>query len=287
MDDAHIQQVIPETQLSLPAPVPRLALLAMLVLVGGIGLFTLGQYQYYATTLQNERMATAVLGAQDTAACVPVTTVSKSFKEKNRTVTLFAPDKSYAFPLDSIAACVQFTGCASGTGVACKDVATTVDTACISTYLKNNPEVATSRKVVSGEGASAQVRIQDWTVDTEVLATQIKDAVTKEVSYCDVTGEKDGRTNIGNIQLAVTNAKPGVEEDFATQFVEIDKSRAELYLWNKGSFKTFSIKSGVRLPKEAIYRIENVQFSSFMQSQQDTSYIQKQTQKGEYIVVHD
>lgn len=287
MDDhTQPQQVPQQSQLSLPGRAPMLALAAMLVLVGAIGIFTMHQYQQYMALIENPRVATAVLGEKSSASCLPTSAVEKSLREKNRTVTLFAPDKSYTLPLSSIAACVQFVGC-GGEGVACKDVTTNVDTACVSSYLEKNPEIATSRKVVSGEGASAQVRIQDWTVDTEALVNQLKEAISKEVSYCDVTGEKDARTNIGNIQLVVMNTTPGVEEDFAQQFVEIDKSKAELYLWDKGNYKTFALKRGTRLPREAIYRLGNVNLSSLMQSQRDVEAIKEQTQDSTYVVVHD
>lgn len=218
--------------------------------------------------------------------CVSKEQIQGFLKTSGKTVTLYAPDRTEVVPLDALVGCFTATGCELE-NFSCEDGAVNVLTQCVQQYFEANPLGAETTRVITGAGASVQVRTHDWSVNYENLAAQLNDAVNKEIDYCQLTGvTESGRKNIGNIQLIVADEFPSViDSSFTAKFLEIDASKEKAYLWEKGIYQTFKLQYGARVPEESIYQKKQVDLQRLLQST-DLAYVNKQLGETEFVVVH-
>ena len=218
--------------------------------------------------------------------CIDSDTFTKFLKETQKTVTLYAPDKTVTLNMEPLKECFVATGC-DADNFRCTSGVVTMNTQCLADYFKKYPLQVTETKILSGEGASVQVRVQDWMVNYDNLAEQLKGAVEKEVTYCQVQGlEEQTTANIDNIQLVVTDDTPNVEGSFTTKpFIEIDASKEKLYFWNDGIYQTFPINRGARLPKEGIYSRKAIDLKKILEGIH-ADFISRNTKATDYVIVH-
>lgn len=218
--------------------------------------------------------------------CIQTETVHKFLTETQKTVNLYAPDQTINFSLEPLEACFETTGC-SEEGFSCAKGKVTLNRECVAEYFTKYPLEVEQTRIVSGSGAVAQVKVRDWTVNYENLTEQLLNAVASEIKYCQVSGEEEQtRQNIGNLQLVVSDELPSMSgKDFTARFVELDASKEKAYFWNEGIPQTFTLKHGVRLPKEGIYRNSDIDFASIMDGM-NASFITRTSQKTDYVVVH-
>jgi len=270
-------QTFLQRKLSIVAIIGVSSFLGLLWLVGD------GVVRY--ASLYNQ---TQVLGekAAESFQCLPSTTFDKFFADSEKSITLYAPDKTVSFPLSALKKCFTATGC-NQAGFSCSVGKVQLVVSCANEYFKKFPLGVEQYRVITGAGASAQVRIQDWEVNYDNLVEQLNTVIAKGISYCQVEGLQEApRQNLGTIQLVVADETPGMMAgSFTERFIEIDASKSKLYYWNKGQYQTFSLTHGVRLPKEGIYLRDNVTLRQIIGSV-DVSYIEKNTQSTDYVVVH-
>lgn len=268
----------------------RIAIFAILGVSAFIGLiWTVGDgVVEYASWYVRPEGATQVLGekTESPVSCLPKETMEQFFVDTQKTITLYSPDKTVIFPLDSLKSCYVAKGCGTE-GFTCKEGAITLDTACVSAYFKKSPLGVEQTKLVTGETVVAQVKVQDWSVNYENLAEQLAKAIENEIKYCQVTKEEEQtRQNIGNLQLVVSDELPGMKgSDFTKRFLEVDISKGKGYFWNDGVYQVLTTISGARLPKEGIYTISSLELSKYFSSS-DLSYITRNAQSTDYVVIH-
>ena len=231
---------------------------------------------------------TQVLGekAADSFQCLPSTSFDKFFTDADKSITLYAPNKTVSFPLSALKQCFTATGCDQA-GFTCSIGKVQLATSCAREYFKKFSLGVEQYRVITGSGASAQVRIQDWEVNYDNLVEQLNTAIAKGISYCQVAGLQEAtRQNLGTIQLVVADETPGmVAGSFTERFVEIDASKGKLYYWNKGQYQTFALIHGARLPKEGIYHQKDISLGQII-GFVDVSYIEKDSEPTDYVIVH-
>ncbi len=267
----------------------RLSVLVVLGMSSIIGLsFSVGKGIVGYTSLYTSS-DTQVLGAKDAkqTQCIPSETIEKFLGDTKKTVTLYAPNKSVTIPLEPLMSCFQSTGC-DAAEFSCNDGKISLVESCVSAYFQKYPLEVEQTKLVSGAGAVAQVRVQDWTVNYANLAEQLSKAVSEEVKYCQVEGKADqSRQNIGNIQLVVADELPGMQgQVFTKRFIEVDESKRKLYFWNDGIYQTVSLSISGRLPKEGVYLKSSVDFSKLVGSV-DAAFLTRNSQDSDFVVIHE
>jgi len=218
--------------------------------------------------------------------CIAQDQITKYLTDAKKSITVYSPDRSETLSLNALASCFTSYGC-DEEGFSCEGGQVNLVQTCAQAYFQKNPLGAETVEVVSGAGASVQVKTHDWSVNYENLAAQLDDAVTKEVSYCQLLGVGEStRQNIGTIQVVVADEQPSVvDTNFAEVFLEIDASKEKVYLWNKGVYQTFTMVQGARAPSEAIYLRKNVDLSKLVGSA-DLEYMVKQLSDSSFVVVH-
>jgi hypothetical protein len=238
---------------------------------------------------QNEVLGAKTENTSDvttTNSCLPQTKLSEALKIGERTVTLYAPDKTLTLSLEPFVSCIVNTGCETA-GNACSNVKTTMDVSCLDAYFKQYPLTLTTTTLLTRNDISVKVRKEDWAVNYKDLAVQLADAYSKEISYCQLTGEtKLPKKNIANLQLTVSDASPSVEESFTKRFIEIDKSKQLLYFWNDGVYQPYYIKKGTRLPSQQIYLRKDIDIEKILQSI-DAGYVLRNSSSTDYVIVHN
>ncbi|MCC7304053.1 hypothetical protein IT418_01400 [bacterium] len=270
----------------LQRPTTKVAILAVSLL--GVLSFSVGKgVAEYASLYMNGR--TAVLGesVDNNFQCLSKNQFTKFLDDTKKTVTLYAPNKAVTVPLEPLLGCFASSGC-TATEFSCVDGSVSLVQSCVTEYFRKYPLEVDQMKLVTGVGAVAQVHVQDWTVNYENLAEQLSKAVTDEIKYCQVEGKAEQtRQNIGSIQLVVADELPGIKgNSFTKRFMEIDRSKEKLYFWNDGVYQTLKLVHGARVPKEAIYKRESIDFRKILNST-DTEFIQQNSQESDYVVVHE
>lgn len=268
----------------------RIAIVAILGISAFIGLiWTVGDgVVEYASWYVRPEGGTQVLGekTESPVSCLPKETIEQFFIDTQKTITLYSPDKTVIFPLDSLKSCYVAKGCGTE-GFTCKEGTISLDSACVAAFFKKAPLGVEQTKLVTGETVVAQVKVQDWSVNYDNLAEQLTKAIENEIKYCQVTKEEEQtRQNIGNLQLVVSDELPGmVGGDFTLRFLEVDISKGKGYFWNDGVYQVLSTIPGARLPKEGIYTVSSLALSKYFSSS-DLSYINRNAQGSDYVVVH-
>lgn len=244
-----------------------------------------GVVQYASYYAQDSRV---VLGekADSKNQCIPEETFQNFLKETKKTVTLNAPDRAVTLPLDTLSACFTAKGCETA-NFTCAEGSVSLVEACVNEYFVKYPLQVEQTKVITGSGAVAQVQIQDWSVNYANMTEQLIKLVGQEVKYCQVEGKAEqSRANIGSLQLVVSDELPSMHGGtFTNRFIEIDASKEKVYFWNDGVYQTLSLNHGARLPSEGIYKRSEVDLSKIMSSL-DTLYLERNSQKTDYVVIH-
>jgi hypothetical protein len=265
----------------------RFSVIAIFALSSVVGLFWVvgGGVVQYASIYYGQSQ---VLGesASSQFQCIPLTQINQFFKAAKKTVTLYAPDSSESFPLSVVSKCFIASGC-NEPSFSCEGGQVNIVQSCVQEYFKKNPLGAETTRVVTGAGASVQIKTHDWSVNYENLAAQLDDAIFKEISYCQLMGAGEpSRQNIGSIQLVVADEQPSiVDATFAEKFLEIDASKEKVYLWQKGVYQTFSLTMGARTPAEAVYSKKDIDLAKLIGSG-DLEYINKRIDENGFVVVH-
>jgi hypothetical protein len=266
----------------------------VVIAVGFLVFSLLGTFKIYQSysmqfTPQNEVLGAKTESPNDVVAansCLPQTKISEALKVGERTVTLYAPDKTLTLSLEPLVSCIVNTGCETS-GTSCSNVKTTLDAACLDDYFKQYPLSLTTTVLLTQNDISVKVRKEDWAVNYKDLAAQLADAFSKEVSYCQLTGEtRLPKKNIANLQLTVSDASASVEESFTKRFIEIDKSKMLLFFWNDGIYQPYYIKKGTRLPSQQIYLRKDIDIQKILQSI-DAGYVLRNSESTDYVVVHE
>lgn len=267
----------------------RIAVIAILAVSSVLALtWNVGKNVVDYASLYSERPS-QVLGeaTKSNFQCISEEKFTEFLSQTDKTITLYAPNKSINLPLAPLLSCFAATGCDSAE-FSCGEGKVSLVEACVAEYFQKHPLEVEQTKIVSGVGAVAQVHIQDWTVNYANLAEQLSKAVTEEIKYCQVEGKAEQtRQNIGNIQLVVADELPGMKgNDFTKRFIEVDTSKGKLYFWNEGVYQTLSLVHGARLPKEAIYKRSSIDLSKVVSSV-DAAFLERNSEAGDYVVIHN
>ncbi len=284
MEEVQTPVLLPEMQAAKKqSKMPFLALFAALIMVLGVGYMTYSLYSSYQQNLS--KIAQGVLGASSTQACSSPDIQKLVLMEQKRTVSLYAPNKTFMFPISEVFSCITVAPCGRDP-LQCKESKVSVNAECIADYLKKNPNVANTTKIMTGEGQVVQVRREDWTVNLQTLAEQLQDILQKGIAPCDFVEGAQVRANLGAIQLSVEDRTPAISENFAERFIEIDRSLGRVYFWNKGIFQTLTATKLGNIPGEKIARRNAVDLSKFL-SKEDAEFLQKNTQAEDFVVIHE
>lgn len=242
-------------------------------------------YQQYKDITAQPSQVLGTSAAAPVGRCTDASIMNQSIIDVDRTITLYAPDKTVTLGLGQLAKCIVVENCTED-AQACGTSSLYVKPACVAEYLNTYTIGLVTETQLSGKNTVVSLRKEDWQVNTGDLSQQIAAAIEKEVTYCQIVGQvESNKKNIGNLQVAVSNDLPSMKGTFSDHFIEVDKSRRMLFYWNDKVYQVFSIPNSVRLPTDGIYQASEVAFGDWVASI-DRAYLQRTVKPEFQVVVH-